>query len=640
MWLARRSTQNATLTGGYAVGSGIVRAASDTAVNIAFPNMKFGPKKWLPVQLDAAYTYVYLRSPAPLGATITSATLRGTVRAGWTGTRTLTARPLAGSFTKARTTWALQPEVLSGQAASVTVGAKADGDMIEFNVTAAVQAVANGRQHFGWRIQSSSSTLVRFHASESGSDTAWELEVEWSDAPDKPTTLVPSSGAVSIAKPVLEFDYTDVSGSTELAAVQVQIDPLGAAGGTPDWDSGAVETLIPQLDLAGTSYPGLANNASTQWRVRVKDDAGLWSGWSDWAEFSRINKPTVTLDQPSSGIVYDSTPLIVATSSAYVAKFRILIYNAARTKVLYDSDEQPGDGGTEVRWQIPLRNDNRAIPRWGVPVILPDDTERWLQVRIWDDEDREATSGDPTWTSVETLFAIDDDLAVTPVSTLSVTQERGTPLVQFQWTRTAGADAWELLIDGKVADKWLSTDPDLMIVGNTFTINNYPGIDPWVEHEYNIRPVTNGQRGRKGPTARWTLELEGVWLIRTNGTFVQLRNVSLSDWAQEDRRLTFKPLNRHVDVDIITQLEGMSGTVSGTITEGHSPVAYDTAKTRLDAIKDNPTEAVTLVAADWQGAVRLRNLTVKPDDDFMAGQKRMRVEFEFFQVGALGYGVD
>ncbi len=309
--------------------------------------------------------------------------------------------------------------------------------------------------------------------------------------------------------------------------------------------------------------------------------------------------------------------------------YRIRItHGADRTKVLYDSGKQP-ETGTSIVWSIPLRNDAGRV-------ILPDDSTRWLNVQVWDTVDREATPGDPTWTQTWTQFTVDDDLATTPVATLAVTQVGDTPAVQVVWTRAAAADSWELLKDGKVVETF--ENEDLVIAGTSFTAT-FPDTESWVPHTYNVKAVVNGKRSTKGPTRTFTTQVEGVWLRRTNGDMVQLRGTGIDEWVQMDRRITYKPVNRAIDVDIITQLEGITGPFKGTISE--SPTQdLDAALAILATIKDNPSDAVNLIAADLRIVVRLRHLTVLPSSSFMEGSRQHRVEFEFFQVGDIGYGVD
>lgn len=56
-----------------------------------------------------------------------------------------------------------------------------------------------------------------------------------------------------------------------------------------------------QLSVGTVAYAGLADLASTYWRVRVKDGAGLWSAWSEDEQYKRDDLGTVTITNPGAG---------------------------------------------------------------------------------------------------------------------------------------------------------------------------------------------------------------------------------------------------------------------------------------------------------------------------------------------------
>ena len=140
----------------------------------------------------------------------------------------------------------------------------------------------------------------QFESVEGVSEWRPSLYVEWTEAPQAPTDLAPSANdAVSIAAPVVRFQFTDTLGDTTLAAVQVQV-ATDAAFTTGVWTSAWVSSTDPQLDLAAAGYPGMAEGASVYWRAKVRDGAGLESGWSAAAQMRRVSKGTVTITNPPS----------------------------------------------------------------------------------------------------------------------------------------------------------------------------------------------------------------------------------------------------------------------------------------------------------------------------------------------------
>jgi hypothetical protein len=191
------------------------------------------------------------------GKTILSAILSAPVHGNWVN-QTITVQALAASWNQARANWNNQPGVLGATAVSAATGALTAGQRFEIDVTALVQAIANGQANYGWRITTSQSTdRSTFRGFDSGF-AAWTLHVEVSDAPAKPTQLAPA-GVISVAKPVLLFDEID-----DLAAVNVQVD---ASASSPfDYDSGWVNVTTPQLDLAAITanqLPASQGNAGT-----------------------------------------------------------------------------------------------------------------------------------------------------------------------------------------------------------------------------------------------------------------------------------------------------------------------------------------------------------------------------------------
>jgi hypothetical protein len=250
-----------------------------------------------------AQAFVYWRRPFPLKATVTSAKIYlYTSAMAESVTHTFTFQRLAAAFSASKVTWNTRPtSLISGTKTVTKTGVLPAGQEWILDITDWMQTISNGGNWYGVRILENEA-LIRAIYSEIWTDTAMRprLEVTWSDAPATPSSLSPSGGrAVGTPKPVVRASYLDVSGSTALQAVQVQINATDVWT-APSFDSGTVLTSVPDLDLSTTAYGGLADGATTFWRIRFQDAAGLWSPWSASTSFSYDAKGVLTLNSPAA----------------------------------------------------------------------------------------------------------------------------------------------------------------------------------------------------------------------------------------------------------------------------------------------------------------------------------------------------
>lgn len=244
---------------------------------------------------------LYWSLPFPRGVTILSAKIRMTQYGAITGAKTVSCYRLTSSWSATKVTWNTQPTWAAAGVSASKTGTPAN-TVWEWDVSALMQSVSNGAAWYGF-LFGSSQAQTRFFSPNYTTVTARPvLEVSWKDNPKKPTTLKPAAGrSVAIAKPTLQCDFTDISGDTSMASIQVKIfaDLLTAnANTTSEFDSGEVATDVPELDLTQTAYAGAASGATKYWRVRVKDGAGLWSDWSDPESWTYTTKGTLTINSP------------------------------------------------------------------------------------------------------------------------------------------------------------------------------------------------------------------------------------------------------------------------------------------------------------------------------------------------------
>lgn len=289
-----------------------VTNALDSYVSQKAPASNFYFQNVLRVSAGAGtwqLAYLFFTRPFPLGVTITSAKLRLYQYGAHTGTTRVDVQRVSSGWSQNKINWNNDPGV-TGTVVSVTKGSTAGGVLWEFDVTAHMQLIANGSPWYGWRVATNVANQLLFHSTQSPTVGARpHLEITWSDAPDKPDQLQPSGGrVVGKTKPMFLFNYNDPSGEDGIQSVQVQIASTAAllAANTPDvWDSGTVTSTAAALDSAGTGMWAAGATAGTvyYWRVRVTDDSGQTSVWSDAESFSYQPKGTLTMNVDGDGTV-------------------------------------------------------------------------------------------------------------------------------------------------------------------------------------------------------------------------------------------------------------------------------------------------------------------------------------------------
>lgn len=234
---------------------------------------------------NTMYSFLFWGKPFPAGATITSAKLRVWNVQAWNGTINLALHRISTPWSVNRINWNRQPSI-TGSAITVTKSNAAARTMWEFDITALIQSVANGGVWYGVRLSANGAAIKNlFSAQAEASAYRPQVIIQWSDAPQPPEDLSPAGGrSVAKPKPLLSYTFTDVSGDTTLDQHQFQFSSHNTFA-VVNHDTGWLTTAEPELDMATTSWAGLANEGGTWWRVRVRDGAGIVSGWSAPALF-------------------------------------------------------------------------------------------------------------------------------------------------------------------------------------------------------------------------------------------------------------------------------------------------------------------------------------------------------------------
>jgi len=497
-----------------------------------------------------AYGFLWLKSPAPPGATIISAMLR-LFGKGTFSSLAVTAARIAASWSESKLTYTNRPTA-TGTTVTVTQ-ANTDGAEWDFDVTALFQTISNGAANYGLRL-TTTGTRAEFYSLNSGVFRP-QLDVTWSDAPNTPHTLSPSGGrSVSIAKPVVRCDYVDVSGSTQMAAIQVQIDAAGNFV-TPGFDSGTVAASLPELDLSTTAYAGLTAGTSTQWRVRVQDAAGIWSGWSDPATFARTAKATLTITNPAapaSNFVSESTPPISWTFTGQTAY---------RVQISLDSD--PAHPILDTG-KITATTTTYTLP---AKVLTVQGATYRVTVDAWDAVSREATPGDLP--NVEAFRAFFFNLSATVATVTSLTavpDATGLPAMVLTWNRSTAPDSFAITRDGSFIAANI-VPADVFVSGTQYRYTDR-GVAPNLSHTWSVQAVVNGITSASNPTA--TAQTKGstaVWLSSPNlGLFVPVVITGQAAYDMPETAAVYYPVGPGAAVRVTQGRRGLEGSISGRIT--------------------------------------------------------------------------
>lgn len=597
----------------------IATSGNDTWVVSTYPTQPRGGFAYPAMTFNARRILVWLPlKPTITGKIILSATLEGVVHGSWAA-QNVTVRQITSAWDEATATWNNQPTAPTGTQITTAVGAKSDGAVVDLDVTAFVQAMANGDTNYGFQITTDDTGYNAFYGFDAGVSNSWKITVEYADDPDTPTQLAPN-GVIGMSKWIARID-----GQDDLAQIKVQVDP--AASSTPAFDSGWVSISAPLLDLSTTSYAGLANNASTYWRAAVKTVDGSVSAWSEWVQVTRVDKPSLVLDWPSAGVVKTGTPTIQAhLSPAGTAntRWRVTVLDVTTGDVLWASGDLMG---ATLAARVPHRSNGKAT--------LAEDVTYTLRVRAFDRADRVGSYGDPAYVQSVTAMLVDHDNSEAVPALSSVTQVAALdPRLRLHWTRTGtGPDEFRVRRDGE----WLpdSIDPAGALVGT----NTWEWVDntaaPNVTHAYQVVGVTNDNKSVLSNTVTVTAKVTGVWFISRWGVVCMTAD-DVDSIKQVDKRTTIALPYAAEDIDIITGIGGYQADSISLHVDSHiAGQDVDTARALLEKIRQNARVPVQMVWGTVSAAVFLRGLSVAPYSLMTPGRDRDHlVTFGMFQTAA------
>lgn len=379
-----------------------------------------------------ARSYVYFALPMlPTGSTIVSAQLRLTPGSADATSSTIAIHKLTSSFNPDKMQWGVEPSV-GAQVATLT-RAFAGATMV-FDVTAHVAAVVAGEAWYGWRVSGTAAVADHwFYSTQSptdGSDadaalsSLMSLVITYTSPPRKPSDLAPRNNAVvGATKPVLTWLATATVDGAPLLAYQVQIDDTADLS-SPYYDTTQVNSGTQSLDLNAPPSPAPAFTALTNgqvryWRVRVKNDSGLWSDWSDIAQFTYVTPGTLNITSPGATHA-DPTPTVTWTNSATQVAYQLLVYSVTGPEVLYDSG---------IVYSSALTH---TVPTGIITVV---GGAYRLELRAWDNTQKVSLVGNPMHQTDIQDFTWTPSGAAPPVN-IQATHNAPLPSVTVRWQYT------------------------------------------------------------------------------------------------------------------------------------------------------------------------------------------------------------
>jgi hypothetical protein len=531
----------------------------------------------------------------PKNATIVSAFVRFHGYGAVTGTRVMRVSYVTG-------TWPSKPTYAKRPTLSATVGSKSlrnpkHGAAYDIPVTATVQAMVSGSlPNKGWYITSSETATTYLHGS-GASGGRPSLHVTYTVPPPAPTGLEPSNAAVATSKPTLLF-----AADPNILGLQVQVDPAANAT-APAFDSGDVAASGGMLDLADTTYAGLAPGASTWWRARQRTDGG-WGPWSSWVTFTYDTTPALTITSPPAAPdadgytpIGDGTPPIAWTFAGTQVAWRVRLFHE-NGDVLADSQYT---AGTDTDWTPPT-----GLARDGQTALI--------QVEVWDNVERAATPGNPVQAIATLPVILSPDLAAAPFTDVTATGDWFDPLVTVSGRRSVIPDQVALTRDGTEVGRWVGTDLAVADPGGgfRFTVTD-PAAVVGRSQTWRLVPITNGTRGPGGAGAALVPTAEGIWLSSVDDP-TQRVVLFGTDAGQEqpETAVVHQPIGDGVETAVVRRRLIRSkpqGAIAGTIANTARTNALELENRLRGWVADDAGSTYWLQLGGYTGRVIIGDVT-------------------------------
>lgn len=453
--------------------------------------------------------YLYFNKPFGPGASVASAKLRVYQREAWAGSVTLTAQRLSAEWSTSKTTFNTAPGVTGSTGTLAQSGTSADG-MWEIDVTSMMQEVAAGAPWYGIRLITNRTVDGTLHKSTDAVATLRpQLLITYAYPPEQPTNLRPSGGrAISLAKPTLAFDYGEQKGSDALVSIQVQMSKTIDGNGIPNgtvYDSGEYATSVPNFDMnAVGGTPSIVAAEVWYWRVRAKGSSGLWSIYSQTAQFTRTAKGALTITAPTGVTVTSGTPTVSWTFTGQTQRaYEVLLYNWTTKELLWSSGKI-----TSVATSV------------GIPLgaIRYDNFPLRILVRIYDTIARESVPGDPAWQ--EAIWDGSVAYGITsPATGLGGTSDSILPIFHLTWSRATQPDRWQIQRSEDAGVSWyyIADAPgSAYSIGGTSYKYDDANAGSYKQYQWRVLAVVGGIQASGSPTVSGVVKKTAPILMYTD----------------------------------------------------------------------------------------------------------------------------
>lgn len=466
------------------------------SVQSAKPATKYGQVNPVPLGSSAKELIRFSLERIPSTAIIQSAYLQQWVSKAGAGAYTVQVRRITSAWGSG-VTWNTRPSVSAVLETTTTASGLQSGNLVQTEITAEVQAIVNGTQpNLGFQVDTTATGTPLSMRGTNADARPPQVVITYVVPADPPSNLHPSSGLVTVPKPVLTFD-----GPADMTSERVQISAT-QNWAAPDFDSGSIPSSGGLLDLSTTSYAGIGAGNTTYWRAMIHNAAGD-SDWSDPVSMTQQTNPTLAFTSPTSSTIHDGTQTI---SAAFDDGSQPVAWRAqfidSEGNVLDDSDYV---GAATAGATLPIE----WTPDKGLRT--PGDTGTYI-VQAWPDTDAVATPGVPEYVEVSLDVTLSSSATVAPLVGLAADSPGITPDVTLTGTRSAIPD--EVIIN-RVVDghtKRLARVPGTdVFTGTAFTYVD-AGAPAHQQVTYDVICVTDGDGWSTPVSATITPTVKGIWL--------------------------------------------------------------------------------------------------------------------------------
>lgn len=381
---------------------------------------------------------------------------------------------------------------------------------------------------------------------------------------------------------------------------------------------------------------GVPADATRYWRVRLWDDKGQVSQWSDPVSFIRKTKGTLAITNPpapASNIVNETTPPITWSLTGRTQKaveLRLYQYSGT-TKVL--------------KWRLPKLVTSAVS--YQIPNKLLRTSEQYnVAVYVWDTIDRAFTPGDPDYVLLSRDFTYQRAGGITAITNLTATTGGILgPAVLLNCHRTALPDYLCLLEDGIIVEDRIDPNTVLKSSGGGDFEFEFPwwGAKQGTSHTYEVEAVQNSagilKHSSGNDTKTVTPDATGVTLvdpaITSGGVGLSASDVAVlvvgpdshaPGFTIGEEGTTYAPIGSRRKVRVVDSVGGYEGTISGQV-QGSA------ARNKLLTLKGRSPKPFRLILGDLNIEVELEEVSVSPRGD-IPNDALSDCSFAFYQTDA------